>query len=49
MDNIDDIYSDMIIEYGINPPHKEKLKESDYCELGHLQGMDVQYLKAQLQ
>lgn len=35
MDNIDDIYSDMIIEYGINPPHKEKLKESDFCELGH--------------
>lgn len=35
MDNIDDIYSDMIIEYGINPPHKEKLQESDYCELGH--------------
>ncbi len=35
MDNIDDIYSDMIIEYGINPPHKEKLKESDFGELGH--------------
>ena len=35
MDNIDDVYNDMIIEYGINPPHKEKLASCDFCELGH--------------
>lgn len=35
MDNIDDVYNDIIIEYGINPPHKEKLASCDFCELGH--------------
>ena len=35
MSNLDEIYNEMIMEYGMNPPHKEELKECDFCELGH--------------
>ena len=35
MDNIDDIYNDIIMEHSMNSYNKKELKSPDYCEMGH--------------
>ena len=35
MENLDEMYNDLIMEHGINSYNKKELKCSDICELGH--------------
>ena len=35
MDNIDDIYNDIIMEHSMNSYNKKELESPDYCEMGH--------------
>ena len=35
MDNIDELYNDIIMEHSMNSYNKKKLAECDFCEKGH--------------
>lgn len=35
MDNLEEIYNDLIMEHGMNSYNKKKLENADYCEIGH--------------
>lgn len=35
MDNLDEIYNDLIMEHSMNPSNKKELDKCDYCEMGH--------------
>ena len=35
MDNLDDIYNEIIMEHSMNSANKKKLDKVDFCELGH--------------
>ena len=35
MDNLDDIYNEIIMEHSMNSANKKKLDKADFCELGH--------------
>ena len=35
MDNLEEVYNDLIIEHSMNSYNKKKLDDADYCELGH--------------
>ena len=35
MDNIEDVYNDLIMEHSLNSYNKKKLESCDFCEKGH--------------
>ena len=35
MDNLEEVYNDLIMEHSMNSYNKRKLDDADYCELGH--------------
>ena len=35
MDNLDELYNDLIMEHSMNSYNKKELKDADYCEVGH--------------
>ena len=35
MDNLEEVYNDLIMEHSMNSYNKKKLDNADYCELGH--------------
>ena len=35
MEDLTDIYNDVIMEHGMNSYNKKKLEKCDYCEKGH--------------
>lgn len=35
MDNLEEMYNELIMEHSMNSYNKKKLKEADYCEVGH--------------
>ena len=35
MDNLDELYNDIIMEHSMNSYNKKKLENADYCEVGH--------------
>ena len=35
MDNLEEVYNDIIMEHSMNSYNKKKLDDADYCELGH--------------
>ena len=35
MDNLEEVYNDLIMEHSMNSYNKKKLDDADYCELGH--------------
>ena len=35
MDNLDEIYNELIMEHSVNSANKRKLGKADFCELGH--------------
>lgn len=35
MDNLEEVYNDLIMEHSMNSYNKKKLDKADYCELGH--------------
>ena len=35
MDNLDEIYNELIMEHSMNSTNKKKLDHADFCELGH--------------
>ena len=35
MDDLSNMYNDLIMEHSMNSYNKKKLKNSDFCELGH--------------
>lgn len=35
MDELDDIYNDLIMEHSMNSYNKKKLNECDFCQMGH--------------
>ena len=35
MDNLNDVYNELIMEHSMNSYNKKKLEHADYCELGH--------------
>ena len=35
MDNLEEVYNDLIMEHSMNSHNKKKLDDADYCELGH--------------
>ena len=35
MDNLEEVYNDLIMEHSMNSYNKKKLDDSDYCEVGH--------------
>ena len=35
MDNLEEVYNDLIMEHSLNSYNKKKLDNADYCELGH--------------
>ena len=35
MDDLSDVYNDLIMEHSMNSYNKKKLENADYCELGH--------------
>ena len=35
MENLDEMYNDLIMEHSMNSYNKKELKCSDYCEIGH--------------
>ena len=35
MENLDEMYNDLIMEHSMNSYNKKELKCSDYCEMGH--------------
>ena len=35
MENLDEIYNELIMEHSMNSYNKKKLDDADYCELGH--------------
>ena len=35
MDDLDEIYNELIMEHSINSTNKRKLGKADFCELGH--------------
>ena len=35
MDNLEEVYNDLIMEHSMNSYNKKMLDDADYCELGH--------------
>ncbi|MBP3255697.1 MAG: SUF system NifU family Fe-S cluster assembly protein [Clostridia bacterium] len=35
MDDLNEVYNELIMEHSMNSPYKKKLDKSDFCELGH--------------
>ncbi len=35
MDNLDDLYNDLIMEHSMNSYNKKKLENANFCEIGH--------------
>ena len=35
MENLDDIYNEIIMEHSMNSYNKRKLNNADFCEIGH--------------
>ncbi len=35
MDNLDDVYNELIMEHSMNSYNKKKLDKPDFCEIGH--------------
>ena len=35
MDNLEEVYNDLIMEHSMNSYNKKKQDDADYCELGH--------------
>ena len=35
MDNLEEVYNDLIMEHSMNSYNKTQLDDADYCELGH--------------
>ena len=35
MDNLEEVYNDLIMEHSMNSYNKKKLDDANYCELGH--------------
>ena len=35
MDNLDDIYNELIMEHSMNSYNKKKIDNADFCEVGH--------------
>ena len=35
MEDLNDVYNDLIMEHSMNSYNKKKLDDADYCELGH--------------
>ena len=35
MDNLEEVYNDLIMEHSMNSYNKKKLDDADYCELGY--------------
>ena len=35
MDNLEELYNDIIMEHSMNSYNKKKLEKADYCEIGH--------------
>ena len=35
MDNLEEVYNDLIMEHSMTSYNKKKLDDADYCELGH--------------
>lgn len=35
MEDLTDVYNELIMEHSMNSYNKKKLKEADYCEIGH--------------
>ena len=35
MENLDEIYNELIMEHSMNSYNKKKLEKADYCEVGH--------------
>ena len=35
MDNLDELYNDIIMEHSMNSYNKKQLQSCDFCELGH--------------
>ena len=35
MDDLQDVYNDLIMEHSMNSYNKKKLENADYCEVGH--------------
>ncbi len=35
MDNLDELYNDLIMEHSMNSYNKKNLEEADYCRMGH--------------
>ena len=35
MDNLEEVYNDLIMDHSMNSYNKKKLDDADYCELGH--------------
>ncbi len=35
MDNLDELYNDLIMEHSMNSYNKKDLEEADYCRMGH--------------
>ena len=35
MDNLEEVYNDLIMEHSMHSYNKKKLDDADYCELGH--------------
>lgn len=35
MDNLNDVYNELIMEHSMNSYNKKELKDADYCEMGH--------------
>ena len=35
MDNLDDIYNELIMEHSMNSYNKKKLNNADFCKIGH--------------
>ena len=35
MNDLDEVYNDLIMEHSMNSYNKKELKEADYCQMGH--------------
>ena len=35
MDNLEEIYNELIMEHNMSSPYKKKLDKADFCKLGH--------------
>ena len=35
MDELEEVYNELIMEHSMNSYNKKKLEKADYCQLGH--------------